>query len=225
MVLLVRGAHLRSGSPGSVLCQAAGASDDQRRAIIAEAEDLRDRIALRLLLEYGLRKGALQAIQFKHFDHPRRRLTMFTKGQKVRQLPIPLPSFWLDLERHILEVEAQPNHYLMCRQKTIPRAGLRRFPDEPMGVHGLHDWWYKRLTEAGIVPTGTTSGERMHKARHTAGQRVLGRHGQPQGCPEAPGHSSIQTTGRRLGHRSAGADPRRCPLRRRRIAPRKSFPT
>lgn len=98
-------------------------SDDQRRAIIAEAEDLRDRIALRLLLEYGLRKGALQAIQFKHFDHPRRRLTMFTKGQKVRQLPIPLPSFWLDLERHILEVEAQPNHYLMCRQKTIPRAG------------------------------------------------------------------------------------------------------
>lgn len=64
-------------------------SDDQRRAIIAEAEDLRDRIALRLLLNYGLRKGALQAIQFKHFDHPRRRLTMFTKGQKVRQLPIP----------------------------------------------------------------------------------------------------------------------------------------
>lgn len=170
-------------------------SDDQRRAIIAEAEDLRDRIALRLLLDYGLRKGTLQGIQFKHFDHPRRRLTMFTKGQKVRQFPIPQPAFWLDLERHILDVQAQPNHYLMCRQKTIPRAGLRRFPDKPMGVHGLHDWWYQRLAEAGIVPTGTTSGERMHKARHTAGQRVLDATGNLKAVQKLLGHSSIQTTG------------------------------
>jgi hypothetical protein len=42
-----------------------------------------------------------------------------------------------------------------------------------MGVHGMHDWWYQRLAVPGIIPTGTTSGERMHKARHTAGQRVL----------------------------------------------------
>lgn len=83
-------------------------SDDQRRATIAGAEGLRDRIALRLLLDYGLRKGALQNIQFKHFDHQRRRLTMFTKGQNVRQLPIPQPPFWLDVERHILDVEARP---------------------------------------------------------------------------------------------------------------------
>jgi hypothetical protein len=33
-----------------------------------------DRIALRLL-HYGLRKGALKAVQHKHFDYPRRRLT------------------------------------------------------------------------------------------------------------------------------------------------------
>jgi hypothetical protein len=61
----------------------------------------------------------------------------------------------------------------MARQKRIPRAGLRRFPDKPMGDHGLHDWWYRCLANAGIVAQGTTSGERMHKARHTAGQRVL----------------------------------------------------
>ncbi|TMK24947.1 MAG: hypothetical protein E6G62_06855 [Actinobacteria bacterium] len=64
---------------------------DQRRAIIAEQPLLRDRIALRLLLDYGIRKGALLAVQFKHFDHQRRRLTIFTKGQKVRELPIPGP--------------------------------------------------------------------------------------------------------------------------------------
>jgi integrase/recombinase XerC len=170
-------------------------SNDQRRGIIASAEDLRDRIALRLLLDYGLRKGALRAIQFKHFDHQRRRLTVFTKGQKVRELPLPHPAFWLDLERHILEAEAKPSDYLMCTQKTIPRAGVRRFPDKPLGDHGLHDWWYRRLADAGIVPEGTTSGERMHKARHTAGQRVLDATGNLKAVQKLLGHASIQTTG------------------------------
>jgi site-specific recombinase XerD len=88
-------------------------NDDQRKAIIASADKLRDRIALRLLLNHALRKGALKAVQFKHFDYQRRRLTTFTKGQKVREVPIPHPAFWTDLERHIIDVEAQPNHFLM----------------------------------------------------------------------------------------------------------------
>jgi integrase/recombinase XerC len=170
-------------------------TNDQRRAIIASQDELRDRIALRLLFDYGLRKGALQAIQFKHFDHQRRRLTVFTKGQKVRELPLPHIALWHDLEHHILDVEAQPSHYLMCRQKTIPRAGVRRFPEKPMGVHGMHRWWYGCLERAGIVPTGTTSGERMHKARHTAGQRVLDATGNLKAVQKLLGHASIQTTG------------------------------
>jgi len=167
---------------------------DQRRAIVAEQEDLRDRIALRLLLDYGLRKGALRAVQIKHFDHYRKRLTIFTKGEKVRELPIPHAAFWFDLERYIVEAEAKPGDYLMCRQKMIPRAGLRRFPDKPMGEHGMHDWWYACLTRAGIVAEGTTSGEHMHKARHTAGQRVLDRTGNLKAVQKLLGHSSIQTT-------------------------------
>jgi integrase len=104
-----------------------------------------------------------------------------------------------------LEAEAQPNHYLMCRHRTIPvgppdaaghrRVELRRFPAKPMGDHGLHDWWYRRLEAAGIVPMGTTSGERMHKARHTAGQRVLDHTGNLKAVQKFLGHSSIQTTG------------------------------
>jgi integrase len=170
-------------------------SPDQRRAIIASQSDLRDRIALRLLLDYGLRKGALQAIQFQHFDHARKRITIFTKGQKVRELPIPHASFWFDLERHILDVEAESNHYLVCRQRTIPRAGVRRFPDKPMGAHGLHRWWYACLERAGVVPKGASSGERMHKARHTAGQRVLDATGNLKAVQKLLGDSSIQTTG------------------------------
>ena len=50
-----------------------------------------------LLLNFGLRKGALQGVQFKHFDHYRKRLTVFTKGERVREVPIPDPSFWDEL--------------------------------------------------------------------------------------------------------------------------------
>jgi site-specific recombinase XerC len=170
-------------------------SDDIRRRLLAENHDLRDRVALRLLLDYGLRKGALQAIQFKHFDHNRLRLTIFTKGGKVRALPIPHQPFWHDLERLILDLEARPSDFLMARQKTIPRAGVRRFPDKPMSPHGLHSWWYRCLARAGIVPEGTQSGERMHKARHTAGQRVLDRTGNLKAVQKLLGHASIQTTG------------------------------
>jgi integrase/recombinase XerC len=170
-------------------------TSDQRRAIVSSQDELRDRIALRLLLDYGLRKGALTVIQFKHFDHQRKRLTIFTKGGKVRDVPLPHPAFWHDLERHILDVEAKPNHYVMCRVKTVPRAGVVRFPDKPMGVHGMHLWWYGCLERGGIVVEGTTSGERMHKARHTAGQRVLDSTGNLKAVQKLLGHASISTTG------------------------------
>lgn len=169
---------------------------DQRRAIIAEQLSLRDRLALRLLLDYGLRKGALRAVQFKHFDHQRRRLTIFTKGQKVREVPLPDPAFWKDLELHILECEAQPHHYLLTARKRAARDFVgAEIPEKPMSDHGTHKWWYRCLEQAGIVPEGTTSGERMHKARHTAGQRVLDASGNLKAVQKLLGHSSIQTTG------------------------------
>ena len=168
---------------------------DQIRAIIASQEDVRDRLAVRLLLDFGLRKGALAAIQFKHFDHYQRRLTIFTKGEKVRTLPIPSPPFWNDLERLLVEEGLQPAHFLMCQQKTIPRAGVRRFPEKAMSDHGLHSWWYRCLERAGVVAAGTTSGERMHKARHTAGQRVLDATGNLKAVQKLLGHSDIATTG------------------------------
>jgi len=64
-----------------------------------------------------------------------------------------------------------------------------------LGVHGLHNWWYRCLHRAGIVAEGTTSGERMHKARHTAGQRLLDATGNLKAVQKLLGHESIQTTG------------------------------
>jgi integrase len=67
-------------------------SPEQRRAILSNQDSLRDTIALRLLLDYGLRKGALQAVQFKHFDRERQRLTIFTKGREGPTDPDPPSS-------------------------------------------------------------------------------------------------------------------------------------
>lgn len=168
-------------------------STDQRRAIIASQDNLRDRIALRLLLHYGLRRGGLQKVQFKHFDHVRKRVAVFLKGGKVRNVPIPEPAFWHDLERLILDQQAAPDHFLMCATRRN-RYGTKPLLGKAMSGNGIHKWWYRCLANAGIVPEGTSSGERMHKARHTAGQTVLDRTGNLKAVQRLLGHASIQTT-------------------------------
>jgi hypothetical protein len=117
-------------------------------------------LTLCLLLDYDIRKGALCAIQFKHFDHQRERLTIFTR--RFASYRCPIQPFWKDLEHHILNVEARPDHYLLCRHRTIPvgkpdatgkrRTEQRRLPDKPMSPNGAHLWWYACLQNAGIVP-------------------------------------------------------------------------
>lgn len=225
-------------------------SGEQRAAILAAAGEARDRIALRLLLDYGIRKGALQRAKFEHFDKETHRLVIFTKGAKVHRLPIPDETLWADIAAVMGEPGTQPHHYLLCRQKVVsrrrraetltaaldarladavsrarrvdaelatPAAGMlrarieeaaalvertretaeaivNRRPEQPMGEHGLHDWWYRNLARAGIVADGVTSGERMHKARHTAGQRVLDTTNNLKAAQMLLGHASIGTT-------------------------------
>jgi site-specific recombinase XerD len=180
-------------------------SGAQKAQILAAGPDPdslhRDRCALRLLLIYALRKESLRRIQFSHFDHERRRLTIFTKGAKVRSIPIVEAAFWHDLERHILDWGAEPDDYLLCRRDLRPnrhKAGekfVTEHRDEPMGVHGLHKWWYRCLQRAGVVSEGVTRGRKMHMARHTAGQSVLDRTGNLKAVQKLLGHSSITTTG------------------------------
>ncbi len=64
-----------------------------------------------------------------------------------------------------------------------------------MSGHAAHDWWYRCLANAGIVAPGMTGGERMHKSRHTAGQRVLDATGNLKAVQKLLSHASIQTTG------------------------------
>lgn len=180
-------------------------SPDQRRAIFAANPEQPDISALRLLLTYGLRKGALQTVRFDHFDFSRRELTIFTKGGKVQTVPIPEAAFWAELDVYMRATEAQGFHYLLCRRHKFPTRfdanrkaieyTIRLKPDQPLGGHGLHSWWYRCLSEAGVVPKDVERGERMHKARHTSGQRVLDQTGNLKAVQALLGHSDISTTG------------------------------
>lgn len=84
---------------------------------------------------------------------------------------------------------------LLERAVEIASVQIRRTPDHPMGDHAMHDWWYRRLAHAGIVAKGVTHGERLHKARHTAGQRVLDATGNLKAAQKLLGHATIDTTG------------------------------
>jgi integrase/recombinase XerC len=168
-------------------------SGDQVRAILAENPDRRDRIALRLMLHYALRKGSLKGVRFRHFDHVRKRLTFSAKGGKVCHVPIRDSAFWHDLERLILDTEAKDDHYLLQSQRGNQHHS-ERIPDRPMGSTAMHTWWYGCLQRAGVVAQGSTAGERPHKARHTAGQRLLDATGNLKAVQELLKHEHISTT-------------------------------
>ena len=169
----------------------------ERDAILEAAETPADRVALRLLLDYGLRKSALRGVRLRDFDWERKRLSILTKNAREQTLPLVDPALWGDLE-------ACEGDFLLCRRRSIwrgytadggSRFEQKRYPAFPMGNHGLHDWWYGRLEAAGLVQPGTTSGQRMHKARHSAGQRVLDVTGNLKAVQRILGHASILTTG------------------------------
>lgn len=154
------------------------------RKILASADNARDRIALRLLLIYALRKGALTNLQMMGFDHDRKMVSFMTKGRKYHAIPIAGEDLWQDVA--IVERELSPMDFLLHRPGH---------PDRALSPHSVHLWWYERLTAAGIVEEGTTRGQRMHKARHTAGQRLLDSTGNLKATQVLLGHASVQTTG------------------------------
>lgn len=174
-------------------------SRDQENAIIDSQPRLRDKLACRILFHTGIRKGALLKIQFKHFDFAAKRVTIFTKGQKVRRIPIVDPLIWHELEQHILERAPKPDDYLLFPERRGYRGMVLEIrdahPERPMTTTTGHRWWYRCLENAGLTEHGVTRGHKMHKARHTSGQRMLDRTGNLKAVQSLLGHESIQTTG------------------------------
>jgi hypothetical protein len=83
---------------------------------------------------------------------------------------------------------------------------MHGFPRPADGIHGLHDWWYRCRRRAGVVGEGVTSGERMHKARHTAASGCLTRPGTSDvAVPASPAPPHRSCSPRRRG--GGGIEP------------------
>lgn len=140
--------------------------------MLESASSAGDRIALLLLLDYGLRCSELASVQAGSFDIGRRRVTVLGKGQKERALP--LRGRILDeLQRYFgaplphLERPPSGDDYLLHPPRQRRGKKLAPRPKEPLSRYGVHCWWYQRLQAAGIVAAGTTRGVNMHRARHS----------------------------------------------------------
>jgi site-specific recombinase XerC len=119
-------------------------SQDIVRQLVLAQDDLRDQVALRLLAQLGLRKNELRQIQYLHMDLAHATITVFGKGGTVLAVPLVWPDLRLDIERLILERQAQPDHYLLYPKNA---------PDRPMDPASVHRWW-TRCTDP---PTTATS--------------------------------------------------------------------
>jgi integrase len=166
--------------------------------LLAAQPRQRDRVALLLLFRLGLRKGELARVQFKHYDG--RNLTVFGKGGKVRYLPVVDRVLRLELERHILDRQPEPDEFLLYPEKTGPE-----FYGGPVGViwqdrckqlssTAMHRWWVKCEDRASLTHRPT------HEARHTAITDFLRQTGNLKLAQMLAGHADIGTTANIYAH-------------------------
>ena len=64
----------------------------------------------------------------------------------------------------------------------------------------MHRWWYRCLTNAGVVERGVTADSPMHESRHTAITEFLRSEGNLKLAQQLARHASIQTTADVYGH-------------------------
>jgi site-specific recombinase XerD len=173
--------------------------------LIAAAETARDRLAVIVLLDYGLRRSELTGILLSDFDLSRRTLTVFGKGQKERVLPLR-GRVILALEEHLLtplrglDRIPEPDDYLLYPERRNKHAVSWAKPKQRMNGQTAHRWWYYLLRDAGLVEKDVMRGMHMHRARHTFAVE-LRRDARDLGVVQHMlGHSDPNTTERYYGH-------------------------
>lgn len=176
---------------------------DQR--LLNSARTARDRLAILVLLDCGVRRAELAGIRARDFDLARRTLTVFGKGQKSRVLPLR-GRIVLAAEEYLLEDlegvgrQPEPDDFLLYPEKRNPdRVVYEAHPKQPQRGNTTHRWWYRQLELAGIVGKGVRSGLNMHRARHTFA-RELRRVAGVEAASQALGHSDLSTTLGIYGH-------------------------
>ncbi len=145
---------------------------EEKAAIVAAQEAIRDRACVLLLLRAGLRKGELVNLLVRDVDLVERLvLVRRGKGGKARRVPIR-GSVVRALDEFMLTPipglgrEPELDDHILYRATSKNRYG-EADPKRPMAPSTAHRWWYGCLERAGIVDDGETRGRRMHTTRHT----------------------------------------------------------
>jgi site-specific recombinase XerD len=137
------------------------------------ARTSRDRLALLVLLDCGVRRAELGGIRIRDFDLSRRQLTVFGKGQKEREIPlrgriVMTLKAYLGEPLEFVGRRPEPDDYLLYPEKRTPdRRVYWAEPKKPCAPNTVHRWWYRMLEQAGLVGHGVRAGLNMHRARHT----------------------------------------------------------
>lgn len=150
-------------------------TDEEKAAIVAAQETIRDRTCVLLLLRAGIRKGELRNLQVRDVDLVEKLILVRRgKGGKARRVPIrgnvirALEEFMLT---PIVGLERAPelDDYLLYpgRRANQHSTGTAPNPKKPMAESTAHRWWYRCLARAGVVEKGEEHGRRMHTTRHT----------------------------------------------------------
>jgi integrase len=165
----------------------------------------RDRVALLLLLDAGLRRSELTGVRVQDVDLSRRQVTVFGKGQKSRVIPLR-GRLVLELEHYMLDPlpflnrTPEPDDFLLYPEKRTEGGRiLAAYPKRRMAGPTVHRWWYRHLQRAELVGSGMTSGLNMHRARHTFATD-LRRVADLGAASQALGHSDLSTTASIHGH-------------------------
>lgn len=175
--------------------------------LLAAAETARDRLALLVLLDCGLRRSELTAIMARDFDLRERRLTVFGKGQKHRILPLrgrivpAIDEYLLTELREPVGRRPRPDDYLLYSEHRNRHGIYRADPALRMPGQTAHHWWYRHLQAAGLVEKDVERGMNMHRARHTFATELRRTPGVDLGdVQHMLGHEDIHTTEAYYGH-------------------------
>lgn len=170
-------------------------SEDFVTKTIVHADYLPDRLGLRLVLKYALRRAEIAGVRIRDFDFERRTVTVSGKGGKVRSVTIQSASFWRDLG----DVEMQWGGREQCLDFFIvhqrERRGMKTFywPHRGYVPRSVHKWWYDRLEDAGVVGADRV-GLGMHRGRHTVASNIIRKTGSMRAAQDVLGHAEIGTT-------------------------------
>lgn len=175
-------------------------------ALLNVAENVRDKLALMVLLDYGLRRAELGILQVRSFDLGRRMLTVTGKRSKTRLLPLRGRIVMAAEEYLLTDLPApvsrqpEPDDFLIYSEQRNRYGVHGADPKRPMPVATVHRWWYRHLHLAGLVGKGVERGMNMHRARHTFATELRREERDLGIIQRMLGHSDVSTTEAYYGH-------------------------